>query len=81
MNCPRCNTPYECPCGAKRCRKVYAGLPQMWDFDGDNTVCLGCQFTANISWWLDYEFYLIDPIKYYDKDVVSVLLRESRVAA
>lgn len=80
MNCPRCNMPYECPCGAKSCRKVWTGLPQMWDFDGDNITCLGCQFTAHGDWWLDYEFYLWNPIKYYDKDVVSVLLRESRVA-
>lgn len=64
MNCPKCNNPYECPCGAPVCRQQTAGLEPTWDFDGDDTVCLACGFREHHGWWLDYDFHLTWPEKY-----------------
>ncbi len=64
MTCPKCNNPYECPCGAPVCREQTAGLEQTWEFDSDDTVCLACGFRASCSWWLDYDFHLTWPEKY-----------------
>jgi hypothetical protein len=49
--CPKCGYPQVCGCPKCKPDMPKGVIPYKWD--GDNIICSGCGFTANIDWWKD----------------------------